>query len=93
MCVGNHVGMIDAFTLTAIYNPSYLSNYNNKHIYPFGTFATNVQCLWVKRAKDSRIKIIKSITERMKNYREHPDLYSPLCILPEGTVTNGLGLL
>jgi len=29
----------------------------------------------------------------MKNCREHPDLYSSLCILPEGTVTNGLGLL
>lgn len=86
----NHCSWVDIiYFLTSPELPSFVSKASVKNFPLVGTIATAMQCIFIERTKD-KISAIKAIHERQKEiYKGFPKLL----VFPEGTTTNGTGLM
>ena len=89
--VSNHVSFLDIFILF-MKQMSFLSKEGVGRVPIFGTFAVDRQCTFVNRdeSKDKE-KVLEILKQRAE--RASQGLISPLCVFPEGTVSNGRSLM
>lgn len=89
--VCNHVSFLDIFILF-MKEMSFLSKEAVGKAPIFGTFAVDRQCTFVNRdeSKDKE-RVLEILKERAE--RASKGVISPLCVFPEGTVSNGRSLM
>lgn len=89
--VSNHSSFLDVFALY-MQDISFLSKEGVVKVPVFGDLAITRMCTFVNRddAKDKE-KVLQLLKERAENASQGK--ISPLCVFPEGTVTNGRSLM
>lgn len=95
--VSNHVGMIDVLLLLACEKVSFLSDVGIRNFYLIGPIwsyvAGKIGCVFVSRSDDSsRYSARKLIHDRVKSIKTKNES-SRLVLFPEGTTSNGQGIL
>ena len=87
-----HCSWVDIlYFLTAPELPSFVSKAAVKSIPLVGVVARAMQCIFIERTND-RLAAVKEIENRYKNMKIHKG-FPKLLIFPEGTTTNGTGLM
>jgi 1-acyl-sn-glycerol-3-phosphate acyltransferase len=94
--VANHVGMIDVLILLATGEMSFVADNGIRKFYIIGRIwgyvAERIDCLFVSRSSSSsRSEIRDQLRTRLQDIRA--GLKTRLAIFPEGTTSNGCGLL
>lgn len=88
----NHVSWIDIiYFLTSHEVPSFVSKETVKKAPFIGTIAMAMQCLFINRL-DNREQALDLLRQRQLKLKNQ-ELYPKLLVFPEGTTTNGSGLL
>ena len=86
----NHTSWVDImYFLTAPELPSFVSKASVKHFYCVGLIATAMQCIFIERTAD-REGALKAIKRRQQIIHEG---FPKLLVFPEGTTTNGYGVM
>lgn len=53
-----------------------------------------LQCILVDRSStEARNRVKQDILDRVENFKQDPEKYFPICIFPEGTVSNGRSIM
>ena len=90
--VSTHCSWVDfMYFLTAPELPCIISKAAVKSVPFVGVIATAMQCIFIERTKD-RLAAIKEIENRYRNMKVQKG-FPKLMIFPEGTTTNGTGLM
>lgn len=88
----NHCSWVDIiYFLTAPELPAFVSKATVKTMPFIGTIASAMQCIFVERTKDKGAAI-KAIVQRQKLMKIQKG-FPKLLLFPEGTTTNGTGLM
>ena len=93
LIISNHTGFYDIIMNMAIHKCGFLSKEETKDIFLVGTISKGLNCLFVKREnKEDRERIFVELEKRQRDFYEGKIL-TPICLLPEGTTTNGKYIL
>jgi len=93
--VSNHSSWVDIIVfLHCKYFPSFVSKDAIKNVPLIKTIGKMLNCLLIDReaSKENKNKIVDDIIQRQHNIENGKDKYS-LIIYPEGTTSNGFGLM
>jgi 1-acyl-sn-glycerol-3-phosphate acyltransferase len=96
LIVANHVGMIDVFVLLALDGMSFVADNAIRRFFIIGRIwgyvAEMIDCLFLSRSNESSRQQVR--TQLMERIREISAGQKPrLAIFPEGTTSNGRGIL
>lgn len=98
--VANHLGYIDIVVLLCIYRASFVSKGAFEHLPVIGTIATALQCLFVHPGASLTTKLVDRVKETESCHAKRtdpctgcPGCLNKLVIFPEGTTTNGRGMV
>jgi 1-acyl-sn-glycerol-3-phosphate acyltransferase len=94
--VANHVGMIDVFILLAVGEMSFVADNGIRNFFVIGRIwgyvAERIDCLFVSRSSSSsRLEIREKLRTRLEQVKKGKK--TRLAIFPEGTTSNGSGIL
>jgi 1-acyl-sn-glycerol-3-phosphate acyltransferase len=94
LLVSNHISAMDILCLLAC-GGCFVAKDGVKHIFGVGRAATAIGCIYVGRdSAESRSAAKDAIAETLKRKMlDKNERNNPLVIFPEGTTTNGLGLI
>ena len=94
LLVANHISAMDILCLLAC-GGCFVSKEGVKNIFGVGRAATAIGCIYVGRdSAESRSAAKDAITKTLqKKISNKNEAHNPLVIFPEGTTTNGLGLI
>ena len=90
--VCNHIGFFEIINLLlSPLFPSYLAKSDLADAPLVGSGIKGLQSIFVNRAgtEEEKNKIVESIMIRQREIEDEGKNYSPICIFPEGTTTNG----
>ena len=92
--VSNHVSWLDVVVLITNFRPSFAPAKDFEHVPLLGTLCKALDSIFIPRggSEEKKAQALNAIRDRQEIV-ETTDLYNPFHIFPEGTTTNGTGLL
>jgi 1-acyl-sn-glycerol-3-phosphate acyltransferase len=91
--VANHLSFLDILALLSL-GCCFVANHGVLNLPGIGKVARAIGCIFVARdSPESRLAAKKAIAERLTGRDPASESYAQLVIFPEGTTTNGRGLL
>jgi lysophosphatidylcholine acyltransferase/lyso-PAF acetyltransferase len=89
LMVGNHIGLVDALSLTSIYGCSPMAKKQIRSVAFVGVLGDALQTLWIERGQaEDRMRAKEMVLERI----QRPEC-RPVLVFPEGTNGNGRAVL
>lgn len=93
IAISNHVSWWDIFYYLSSFTPGFVAKEGAKNFAFIGSIATSIQSIFINRLeKNSKIAVLKQIEERV-NLIDAGKKYNPIMIFPEGSTSNGKGII